>query len=233
MFKGILSIGIDPSLTGTGVAVVKEGELLEVVGWTEVKALQKEFPTFLNWYKPKNSNDSNRIHRISIVATWVYSLIDHYVSLGYGVFVAIEGYAVSQFSNRASDLHELGGIIKQDLWASEIPYRIYVPQDIKQAFVGSGNADKTQMVMACLKIFDKDFSPMRAAGENLVDAIFLAHLLDRELRLKSNSQVNIEPNVKKVLTKTTKKNPVPLLKQEFILKSKSVLNKPIFGGLNK
>ena len=219
-------IGIDQSITGCGIAVVVDGKVKWVHGWTQVKKQQKLDPELLSWFKPKStSDDTCKVNRLVQVSGWVLGVVEEWMGKGYAVTVAMEGYALGQKSNRQSDLYELGGMIKGGLWLSGVPFRVYPIQDVKQAWTGTGAADKAQMKQACVDHFNLNFFDQGAAGENLADAVCIAQLLDREMQVRQGHQV--EAQVFRTLTKLTSKNPTPLAKRDLIFYTEGVHNKPI------
>lgn len=234
--KSLVCVGIDQSLIGTAVAVLVDGRLHWVHGWTGVKSLQKEFPDLLSFYKIGEQSDAARTERIDHFAHWiadcVVSLLRH---PGYRVYVAMEGYAMSQRSNRATDLHELGGLIKNLLWREAIPLRVYNPVDIKIAFTGDGKATKAAMMMACFQYFGQDYTQLRDSGDNLADAQLIAQLLHFEMTARMNrsaslSSLGLPKHVQKMLNKTTKKAAVPVLDRPFSSMLEQSKNKLIWGA---
>lgn len=231
--RRVVCIGIDPSLIGSGIAVVASPGVLEWAhGWTDKKGLQKKHPEHLTYFKLKDSSDANRLARIELVADWLLHCIGEWSNDNYELYVAIEGYAMSRLSNRASDLHELGGTIKLALWEQRIPFRIYTPTELKAAWTGQGNADKSAMIMTCFRRFNVDYTLFESAGENLADATLLAHLLYQEVEVKAG-RMQVKgclASVRKALLKTTKAAPEALLTRPFCHQDIADIEEPVFGG---
>ena len=222
-----LCIGIDPSLRGTAIAAVVDGNVFKYEGWTDKKYAANAHPE-LHWYKPKDSQDDQRIHRSVQVADWVIEKVQSWQRLvGLPAFVSIEGYAMSQRSNRYSDLCELGGLIKQHLWRARIPYRIYTPQHPKMAWAGSGRAEKQAMIEACLRHTGIDLTHYCDSADNLADAILLSMLLDCELVARFDLQRHLPSKPHEVLTRQTKKD-VAILDRPFILFKRERFRDPIY-----
>jgi Holliday junction resolvasome RuvABC endonuclease subunit len=213
-------IGIDPSLTGLGLAVLVDGKFDSVKGWTETVKLAKQHKGVLCRCKLKKNDDTEKRWRICMLTDWVEEQIVRSVNGAPDVTfnVAIEGYAFSSNLRGTSGLHELGGAIRDRLWQLKIPYRVYDPSSLKLAFTGNGSADKGDMKVQCLKRFNIDFTEYGSAGENLADALLLAALLHTELEVKSGrlDLDRIEDNARKVLLRTTKSNPVAFISQDLI-----------------
>lgn len=213
--------GIDPSLRGTGIAIIEGGKISHVQGWTDKKTLAKAFPRELYFYKSKNSGDDERVERINRIVEWVMqSLADNVESIS-DLNISIEGYAFSKRSNRVSDLHELGGALKLAFWNAGIPFRIINPLYVKKAWTGNGFAEKAAMVKTCEEKFGIDLAPLREAGENIADAVLMAQLLAVELDVKRGliQLENLDDNLRGVLLHTTKTEPTALISRPLIMKA--------------
>lgn len=209
-------VGIDPSLVGTGVAVVRGGKLLDCYGWTNKKTLADAHPTRLVYYKVEDQDDTARCERLCAISDWIGDFIETLDDQAPGrVHVAVEGYAMSRLSLRATDLHELGGLLKIGMWRANVPYRIYDPLSVKLAWTGDGHAKKPEMMRACWLQFGHDFGQYGAAGENLADAFLIAKLLETELLVKRCPEElgKLTPSLQRVLARVTKSEPIPLLKR--------------------
>lgn len=235
MDNRVIVAGIDPSLTGTALVIVASPGIVEYShGWTDKKALQKRHPEQLSWYGlPEKAGHADRIARVGLMISWVLDIVEEYaVTDGYDVYAAIEGLAVSQRSNRASDLAELSGGIKHGLMRLNVPFRIYDPLTLKMAWTGQGGADKAAMVMQCFRRFRLDYTKLESAGDNFADATLLAQLLYHEVELRSGRMLlkDLDGQLRKIMRRTTKKEPLPLLKQPFVSPSGIAATDPIMGG---
>ena len=105
-------IGIDPSLTATGIAWPD--------GTTEV----------IRW-------PGSGVHRLAAVYEWGESLSGR----GDGLAV-IEGYAFSSRNSQAHALGELGGVLRLALHDWAIPFLDVPPACLKKYATGKGNANK-------------------------------------------------------------------------------------------
>lgn len=215
-----VAIGIDPSLTGTGVAMFHNGLIRWFQCWTEIKSLARGHKDTLKWYKPQGKTIGDQIARIHAIVTWIMDRIDSETCIGGNVYVALEGYAFVRHSRALSDLHELSGYIKQLLFERSIPFRVYDPMSVKMAATGNGHADKGAMMLACFKRFGLDVSQYGSAGENIADACLIAWLLDSELQAKTGhiSIDDMQPSVRKVLLRETKASPEALISRPFVHK---------------
>lgn len=211
-----VSIGIDPSLTGTGLSVFHNGKLTDFRSWTNVVSLQKKQPQHLIFCNVKKHTAANTLGVVREIGAWVGSVLSRFAD--YDLVVAMEGYALHSKGRGISDLHELGGYIKQAMLTLGIPFRIYDPLSIKLAATGDGSADKGTMKIACLKKLDLDVTCYGKAGENIADACMIGWLLEQERAIR-DGRVKLKkaaPDTRKVLLRTTKTQPEALISQPWI-----------------
>lgn len=133
----MIIIGIDPSLTSTGLCVMDEkGEILETL------AINSKF------------DGAKRLHDIKrqLKPRCCYTSGDSEEK----TFVFIEGYSYGSMNGREI-LGELGGMIRLMLYEEEIEFVDIPPTSLKKFTAGKGNADKIAMAIAVLKIWGKDF----------------------------------------------------------------------------
>lgn len=215
-----LVIGVDPSLNGTGLAVLRDGKVAEYHGWTTKKTNQKRNSGSLSWMKlPAGADDRLRLWRIRTVAHWIHELVvSLQIKYRRDSYVALEGYATNSRSNRATDTHELCGLIKMLLWQEGIPMRMYPPTTVKMAVTGSGSADKGDMKIAAYKKFGLEVTKLGEAGENIADAVMLAGLLSAELAVRSGriTMKDLDPNARKALLRITKSEPEAIISRPFL-----------------
>ena len=139
-------LGIDASLSGTGIVVIdSKGTIL----------YQENLGTKLKSYE-----------RLDYI---LWKVLD--ACTDYDIkYTAIEGYAFLG-SGRITDLAELGGIIKFFLWLKNYPLDIYPPGMIKKFITGKGNVKKDLMLLKVYKKFGIEFN-----DDNLCDAYCIAKL---------------------------------------------------------
>ncbi len=118
-----LVVGVDPSLTATGIATADGVEVVKV----KVTGME----------------------RLSRIGTAIMEATD--VSTATTVecrtHVFIEGYAYGR-PNQAHQLGELGGVIRYRLWLNHVPYTDVPPSSLKSFAAGKGNARKPDMLDA-------------------------------------------------------------------------------------
>lgn len=230
-------IGVDPSLQGSAVVVLGSicGHIEWSHGWTVNRALQKRHVELLSYFKlPEKAGHADRLSRVRMMADWVLECIREWAfTPDYHVHVAMEGLAVSQRSNRASDLAELSGYVKQGMMQMDVPFRLYDPTTLKMAWTGQGKADKAAMVMQCFRRWKVDYTELEEAGDNFADATLLAQLLRHEVEIRAgrmNIRKDIDGQLRKILLRKTKDEPVPLISQPLISPSGIAAAPAVLGG---
>lgn len=234
--KKVIVVGVDPSLTGTAVVVIGGAGGIEWQhGWTKTKTLQRRHPDVLSFFAlPDKPTMSDRLARINLMASWVVDAVAEWSRVeDYETYVAIEGLAVSQRSNRASDLAELSGIIKNRIvFGLKVPLRIYDPMTLKLAWTGKGTADKSMMIMSAFRRFKVDYTAMESAGDNFADALLLAQLLYHEVEVRAGRKDvkhDLDGQLRKVLQRKTKAEPITLLKRPLITEKEVKAQPPVLG----
>ena len=162
-------MGIDPSLTSTGL-VVLENDCLVSSGTLEVKekgiarllALQKELEAKLLEYQP--------------------------------TLVVVEGYAFAR-ANQAHQLGELGGMIRLLLTQKQVPWIEVPPTQAKKFAAGKGNAPKDLILMNVYKRWGVEFGTSDEADAYVLARIGQAILGD--LKGLTQEQVKIIKAIKK------------------------------------
>lgn len=122
-------IGIDPSLTCTGFAVIENGHL----GTMPMKT---------------KATGAERLHQF-------YQFIRTGLDIENVKLVAIEGYAFGARGHLAG-LGELGGIIRLALYQSGIPFLVVPPSTLKKFATGKGTGEKGMVSKELYKRFGVD-----------------------------------------------------------------------------
>lgn len=124
-------VGIDPSLSCTGVSLVTSGSAC---------TLRLE---------PKQLRGPNRLD-------WFYQHVRLLISSTAPDMVAIEGYAFGAQAQHHA-LGELGGVIRLALLHEAVPFVVAPPTVLKKFATGKGNADKAAVSKELYKRFAIDF----------------------------------------------------------------------------
>lgn len=143
-------LGIDPSLTGTGVVALEDGEIIN-------KQLIKT--------KPTKGTLAELERLVKIVGSIEY---------GEAELAVIEGMAF--MARNTTSLVQLAGLnymIRHKLYKKNIPFIIVPPTSLKKFITGKGNAPKEFMLMEVYKRFNEEFR-----DNNICDAYCLARVGD-------------------------------------------------------
>lgn len=142
----IIVLGIDPSLTATGMVTLDERD-----GF------------FSRVVRPRFAGVRRLIEIEQAVAQAAEGI----------TLVAIEGYAFGAQASREA-LGELGGVLKLCLYECKVPTIIVPPSSVKKFACGRGNAKKDELRLAVYKKWGLDEQQLRTADE--VDAYVLAQI---------------------------------------------------------
>lgn len=141
--------GIDPSLTGTGIALVQGRKLLSSDTLQAPKQISTGMPRLL----------------------WLRDATLHFVRAYDPVAVCVEGYSMGSRNTQAHKTGEWGGVLRLALY--EAGYRVYLlpPKSLKKFATGNGNIEgKAPMAVALRKLIGVRL----ADREDEVDAALLA-----------------------------------------------------------
>lgn len=154
----IISVGIDPSLTGTGVVILRDGRV-------EISE------TLLN------HANLPMIERVGKITLGIANLI-HDACLGFKptidrAIAAIEGFSYGSKGKSVFDIGYLGWRIREDLYKfySTLPYIDVPPTSVKKFATGSGNAAKELILQQVYKRWGVEFH-----DNNQADAFVLAQI---------------------------------------------------------
>jgi len=178
--KGNCVLGIDASLTHTGVAVASLTDGVCVTSRTCV---------------PKTKGAA----RLCGIESWISLLLEELRNL-YGTEIKMafmEGYAFSPFgrtkkggifmAGKPHDLAELGGVIKAFLYKSRIPLFIVSPQTLKKWVTGSGKSDKDRNLLDAFKKWGVEFSDSHQCDAYALANIgwSICNIIDKKKDIKS------------------------------------------------
>lgn len=141
-------MGIDPSLTSTGLAVLHGDE-------AETRAV---------------SSKRKGIERIEDLMDWLMEAAEE----SHPSLVAIEGYAFGARGRAVFDLAEFGGVLRYRLWRSGWPYIDVPPSMVKKFATSRGNAKKDEIMLAVYKRWGMEFHTSDEADAYVLARIALA-----------------------------------------------------------
>lgn len=165
--------GIDPSLTGTGIArIVEEVDYDDDLNETKTYRVE-------TWTIPsKPANDKTitaRTNRLSDIAGKVFGSTKHDplipLAVAYGLF-AIEGPASIRGAGSMWDRAGLWWKLVGRITRAENPIGIVPPTVVKKWATGRGNADKSAVAVAMTKLLPN----ANPQNDNEADALALAHM---------------------------------------------------------
>lgn len=168
-------LGIDQSLTSTGVAVVTKDQEHLYTGAVTPKKL-------------------TGVHRLSYIREELRDVCAGFPSIKYA---ALEGYSVGSV-NRPFALGEVGAVVQLVLHDAGIPFLVVAPKSLKLFVTGSGDAKKEDMQKAVKAKWGLDFD-----HDDICDAFGLAQLARSFHMVKGSTRAELE--VLKKLRNTDKK----------------------------
>lgn len=133
-------LGIDPSLTATGLAIVADGEL----AWHHVI---------------KTSSDESEGGRLARIAAMLNETLHTYYDMLDEV--AIEGYAMGAKFNRES-MGQVGGVIKMKLFEHGYEPAIWPPHAWRKVVLGNAKLAKDMVRIETYKRFGVDIADHNA-----------------------------------------------------------------------
>lgn len=161
-------VGIDPSLTATGLAILEEGK------WVELDVL---------------SNKLRGHERMDYILT---TLADLFVTLRKGDIVVMEGPSFNSQGQRTHELAGLWWLIRQEMWYyPDITVAIVSPTTRAKYATGKGNANKD----AVYEAISKDFPNMEIKDHNVADAMVFAAMGARKTGAPIDVKVEGSPEM--------------------------------------
>lgn len=157
----MISLGIDLSLTGTGIVKLKDGKMIN-------QYLIKTKPTY------DNVSELKRLMKIRDDIDM--SSVD---------IAVIEGLAFAVRNSTALvQLSGLNYLVRERLYEEKIPFVLVAPTSLKKFATNKGNCQKDEVMLACYKRWHVTFK-----DNNISDAYILARigeaLLNDEVKLTS------------------------------------------------
>ncbi len=146
-------LGLDLSLTGTGVAAIEDGKLLS---------------SSLIRSKPSGPRPKDETKRILGIVEEITKKIDEFEP----ELVVIEGLAfMARNSTALVQLAGLNYLIRSLLYSRDIKFLIVAPSTLKKFITGKGNSQKDVMMLETYKQYG-----ISLLDDNLVDAHGLAQV---------------------------------------------------------
>lgn len=149
----MIALGIDPSLTGTGLVALDGDELL-----------------FSECYKPKSKGIERLLDIESVVGDFLYA---HNPQI-----ICLEGYSFGSRGRAVFQTGELGGIIRAMLYAYGKDWLEITPSQVKKFATGKGNSGKDLILQQVYKRWGQEFKTSDEADAFVlakIGTIFLGH----------------------------------------------------------
>ncbi len=165
----MLIIGIDPSLTSTGIVVLRNGKV-ELAETT------------------KNRPDLGTIERVKLIREQITNVIENLTD-GHGEWqapdlIVIEGFSYGSKGRSVFDIAYLGWRIREELerlrTEDNIPWLEVPPSQLKKFATGQGNANKEIILQQVYKRWGVEFSDNNQADAYVLAQIGRAYLGDTE-----------------------------------------------------
>lgn len=179
----MLSIGIDQSLSSTGISIVRDGQLLKSY-LVSNKPPKKKFSTIEDtvgdWFKviqydyTVSGDEIIKTRNVINCAETIIHIIEKFFESS--VKVTLEGIAFSsRNTSRLDELSALNYLIRERLLQRDIPFRVITPSANKKVFTGNGCATKELMTESFLKL-NPEFEALRGYVklDDIADSFALA-----------------------------------------------------------
>jgi len=151
----MIIIGIDPSLTSTGICVMTEnGQVLQSLAL---------------------SSKHYGVKRLSDFREMLGNLFYPYRKNGHELFIAIEGYSFAS-NTQGIALGELGGMMRLYMYELGIKCVEVPPTVVKKFATGKGNSDKIAMGVALQKQFGMEYPTSDQTDAHFLALIAMAYL---------------------------------------------------------
>lgn len=178
---GITAVGIDISLTRTGIAIVRDNRY----SVAQVASKLKDFEA------PEE--------RIKYIATSIVKAVKK-MAIAFNVeltdlYWGLEDYALNSRSGKIFERVELAGLVKQLLWSKtgRLPFKV-PPQTLKKFITGKGKGvEKNVMLLSVYTKYDIQFE-----NDDVADAFSVAKVVDACF-LDSSKLYKYEQEVVKVV----------------------------------
>lgn len=140
-------IGLDLSLTGTGLVVLDiAGHVLDAM---------------------TISSKLRDMERLAFIRSTIGKVFSNYEP----GLACIEGYSMGSRAGQLASIGELGGVVKLLLHRNNFPYQIVAPTQLKKFATGKGNGAKDEVMMHVYKRWGWE-----AKDNNQADAYVLARI---------------------------------------------------------
>jgi Holliday junction resolvasome RuvABC endonuclease subunit len=202
-----LVLGVDPSLNGSGLTLMRNGEVQDYFFFTSVKKIAEASEGRGQYNKEVGMPRLDKL----------FNFFNFLLETTKPDYAGIEGYAYGAKSNSTFEIGGMGEMFRLLLYRAGIPYRDYEPSKVKKFACESGNAEKSQMVLQAYKS-GFDVAPYGKSGEDLADAFWIGRMLTTELKLHKDANYlkKLPKYQQQAFTESSKAYPIPIINRPFI-----------------
>ncbi len=165
IIEGMIVLGLDLSLTGTGIVILNRDKLL-----------------YSECFKPKNKSGSDRLIEIR---RKVKAILTEYNPQ----IICLEGYSFGSRGRALFQIGELGGIIRILLHESGIKWIEITPSQVKKFATGKGNSGKDLILQQVYKRWGQEFKTSDEADAFVLAKIGTTLLGHKEKLTKQQEEV--------------------------------------------
>ncbi|SNS21073.1 crossover junction endodeoxyribonuclease RuvC [Anaerovirgula multivorans] len=159
-------IGIDPSLTGTGLIILNEDGEIVLSRCIVTKQSKQENHTQDTMARVKDIKDC---------------IMSELKGNEYKIYVAVEGFSYGSRGRAVFDIAYMGYRIREELLDTDITFIEPTPSQVKKFATGKGNSPKNVVMLEVYKRWGEEFT-----DDNLADAYVLAQIVRA---LKTNARL--------------------------------------------
>jgi len=221
-------VGIDQSARGTAAVAIVDGKMAGLFFYADTKtkaaeirkSLDSKDITVLDPIEVKAADEWGRVERLAHLRGCLRAFLRRWNPVN----AALEDYALS----RKAFVHflgEVGGVVRLEFRAAEIPFRAYDVQAVKMFATGRGDAEKADMVLACRDRWEGlnflEYGKTEKAAGNVADAYVIAQLLRTEILIRAGvvKLEDIREEERRTFLRTTKQRPVNILDTPFAVRA--------------
>ena len=164
-------VGLDLSLTGTGMCLMEVDETGKLVNMT-VKEI-----------KTKPVDFTNSIRRVDHISEKVLEFIN---SQSVPEMICVEDYFTGKNPKVIIQLCELGTMVRFKLIKAGLPFYTASPNSLKKFCLGKGAGGKELIIKGVYKKYDFDTN-----SNNIADAVVLAHIAKSVSFTKNNRPLSL------------------------------------------
>lgn len=170
-------VGLDLSLTGTGIAVLESARLPVLVTAKSKGVPAAAYSDTASFHAADLANRDSRIHRLAL------RILDE---AGFASLVVLEGPSYASATGQMWDRAWLWGTVVHRLLLEGVPVAVAAPATVKKFAAGKGTASKVDVAAAMTRLWPK----VTPANDNEFDALALATMGAQWLAMSAPSRAH-------------------------------------------